>query len=317
MEAMRRASTAAAPAPDSGAPRAETLGRRSTAADVTAGMDLRGRTIAITGASGGIGRELATVLTSRGARVLALCRSLPQAQEVASAVPRATPLACDLEDPASVQAAVDAIARLGEPLHAIVANAGVMAPPTLETARGIERQFLTNHVGHHLLVTRLAGSLAVDARVVVVASSLHKAAPPAGIDFDNLDGSKGYSPWAAYGRSKLANVLFARSLARRLSPKQTANAVHPGVAQTGLQRRLRPATRLLFAIGAHASKSVPQAAATPAFAAVHPAAARYRGAYLADCAPVRLAGSAVDDALAERLWARTEEILRDLGAPAA
>lgn len=288
-------------------------GRRSTALEVTAGMDLRGRTIAITGASSGIGLELARVFVARGAQVLALCRTMERARGVALVAPGATPIACDLEDPRSILAAVAAVREFGEPLDALIANAGIMAPPTLELVLGYERQFFTNHVGHHLLVTRLVDRLREDGRVVVLSSSLHTAAPPGGIDFDNLDGRRGYSPWAAYGRSKLANILFARALARRLPhPGQAANAVHPGVARTGLQRNLRPATRLLFALGAAASRSVAQAAATPAFVAVHPGAAGHRGAYFADCAPVPLSGNALDDGLAERLWSRTEAILRAL-----
>lgn len=287
------------------------LGPRSTASDVTAGLDLRGRTIAITGASSGIGLELARVLASRGAHVLALCRSTERARSVMEAAPGATSLACDLERPASILGAIDAIRRMDGPLHAFVANAGIMAPPRLELVEGCERQLFTNHVAHHLLVTRLLDRLSEDARVVVLSSSLHTAAPPGGIDFDNLDGSLGYEPWAAYGRSKLANILFARALARRLpSPSQTANAVHPGVAWTGLQRNLAPATRLLFRLGAAMSKPIPQAAATPAFVAVHPDAARHNGAYLADCAPIALSGNAIDDGLAERLWSTTEEIVR-------
>lgn len=289
------------------------LGPRSTASDVTAGLGLRGRTIAITGASSGIGLELARVLASRGAHVLALCRSMDSAQAVVEAAPGATPLVCDLEDPGSILAAIGAIRRTDEPLHAFVANAGIMAPPRLELVEGYERQLFTNHIAHHLLVTRLLDRLAEDARVVVLSSSLHTAAPPVGIDFDNLDGTLGYEPWAAYGRSKLANILFARALARRLPfPRQSANAVHPGVAWTGLQRNLAPATRLLFRLGAAVSKSIPQAAATPAFVAVHPDAARHNGAYLADCAPVALSGNAVDDGLAERLWSTTERIVVQL-----
>lgn len=277
-------------------------------------LDLQGRTVAITGANSGIGLELARVVAAKGARVLALCRPTQRARDALGAVPGVDHVRCDLEEPRSVRSAVAQIQQLRAPLDAIVANAGIMAPPRLELVHGIERQFIANHVGHHLLVTSLVDQLAPDGRVVVVSSSLHSAAPAGGIDFENLDGSRGYSPWAAYGRSKLANILFTRALARRLPRQgQTANAVHPGVARTGLQRRLPPLTRALFAVGAAFSKSIAQAAATPAFVALHPDAAGHRGAYFVDCAPVPLSGYAADDALAERLFAKTDDIIARIG----
>ena len=90
-----------------------------------------------------------------------------------------------------------------------------MALPKLEKAIGYELQFFTNHIGHFLLVTGLIDRLAPEGRVVMLSSAAHNMAPKGGIAFDNLDGSKGYSAWVAYGQSKMANLLFAKELSRR------------------------------------------------------------------------------------------------------
>lgn len=277
---------------------------------MTQGLDLEGKVIAITGCNSGLGAELTRVLAARGARIVGLGRTTERARAGCARHPGAMPIACDLAEPASVIAAVEAIRQLGAPLDAIVANAGIMATPDLELVHGIERQFFTNHVGHHLLVTRLIDTLAPTGRVVVLSSNLHSAAPAAGIEIDNLDGHQGYSPWTAYGQSKLANILFAKQLSRRLpGPQQTANAVHPGVVRTNLQRDLTLGARFLFAIGSPFFKSIQQGAATPTFAAVHPSAAKINGAYLADCSVASTSGHAADPALAAALWDETERIL--------
>ena len=129
----------------------------------------------------------------------------------------ATPVACELAEPASVRAAVAKIKSLKVPIDGIICNAGIMALPTLNQAYGYELQFFTNHIGHFILVTGLIDSLAASGRVTMLSSRAHEAAPKGGIEFDNLSGEKGYSAWRAYGQSKLANLLFAKELARRFS----------------------------------------------------------------------------------------------------
>jgi NAD(P)-dependent dehydrogenase (short-subunit alcohol dehydrogenase family) len=203
---------------------------------------------------------------------------------------------------------------MGRTLNAIVANAGIMAPPHLEQRHGYELQFLTNHIGHHLLVTRLLEQLSDTGRVVVLSSSAHKNAPPEGIQFDNLSGERGYAPWTAYGQSKLANLLFAKHLAARfLRSGQTANAVHPGIVRTNLQRHLGPAVRAVYStIGSLFFKTVPQGAATQCYVAVHPSASAISGEYLVDCNIAQPSSKARERALAARLWETTEEIIARL-----
>ena len=148
------------------------------------------------------------------------------------------PVACELTDPASIMACVDLLEAEGVLLDGVICNAGIMAVPRLEQAFGYELQFFNNHVGHFILVTQLLDRLTEDARVVVVSSGAHRAAPKGGIEFDNLSGARGYRPSRAYGQSKLANLLFAKELARRFDgTARTANAVHPGVIHTNLGRR--------------------------------------------------------------------------------
>ncbi|HUJ75104.1 MAG TPA: SDR family NAD(P)-dependent oxidoreductase, partial [bacterium] len=257
------------------------FGYDSTAAEVLAGLDLRGKTFLVTGATSGIGLETLRALCARGARVLALARTVEKAQ-AACALAQGTravgtagsalPVACDLGDPASVRAAVAAVSRLGGPLDALIANAGIMALPRLERQHGYEAQFFTNHVGHFLLVTGLLGRLAPQGRVVMVSSEAHHRAPPGGIELDNLTGERGYQPWRAYAQSKLANLLFAKHLATRLPAGQTAHALHPGVIATNLGRHMHPALWITFQVlAAPFLKSIAQGAATQCYVATHAA----------------------------------------------
>jgi NAD(P)-dependent dehydrogenase (short-subunit alcohol dehydrogenase family) len=290
------------------------FGYGSTAEEVTAGLALQGRTVLVTGCNSGLGLETMRVLALRGATVLGAARTLQKASEACRAVGGAVPLACELAEPASVRACVEAVRRGGHRLDALVCNAGIMALPRPEQIHGIEAQLFTNHVGHFMLVTGLLDQLADDGRVVVLSSAAHRMAPKEGIRFDDLAGARGYSPWGHYGQSKLANLLFAKELARRLAgTRRTANAVHPGVIKTNLTRHMPGLAQALWGlVGPLVLKSVAQGAATQAWAAVHPAMAGTSGAYLADCNLAPCRPDADDVALAQRLWDVTEGIVARL-----
>jgi NAD(P)-dependent dehydrogenase (short-subunit alcohol dehydrogenase family) len=292
------------------------FGSRSTAEEVTAGLNLSGKTALVTGCNSGIGRETMRVLALRGAQVFGAARTLEVARTACAQINGNTrPVACDLDDLASVAKCADEISSSGLSLDMLICNAGIMMLPKLEQIRGIEKQFATNHVGHFLLVNRLLPRVksSPQGRIVILSSTAHTRAPKAGIDFDNLSGEKGYSPMGAYGQSKLANILFAVSLASRLADTAvTANAVHPGVIATNLGRHLPPVLRTVFRILAISPilKSIPQGAATTCYVATAPALTGMNGAYFADCNPKVTSPQAHDRALAERLWTVSEELVR-------
>jgi len=286
------------------------FGYGSTAEQVTEGLDLTGKTYLVTGCATGLGRETVRVLRLRGANVLGTGRTEARANETCGPL-GATPLACELSEPPSVLACVEQIQRRDAKLDGIICNAGIMCPPTLVLQHGFESQFFTNHVGHFLLATRLLSSLKPEGRVVVVSSNAHRRAPAVGIDFDNLAGTRGYEPWTAYGMSKLANLLFARQLAKRLAGTgQTANALHPGVIATDLTRSMGAGVKVAFAVGTVlAFKSIPEGAATQVYLAVHPQVAGKTGKYFSDCNEKDSTPQGQDMAQAEKLWAVTEDIL--------
>lgn len=291
------------------------FGYASTAEEVTAGLDLRGRNILITGIGSGLGRESARVLAMRGATIFGAARSAAKAEEACRGLGAdPVPLACELSDPASVRACIEAVTRTGATLDAILCNAGIMALPARETCYGQEKQFFTNHVGHFLLVTGLLDRLATTGRVVMLSSDAHNMAPASGIQFDDLSFERNYRPWTAYGQSKLANLLFARSLSRRFEgTAKTANALHPGVIATNLGRHMNVFARTgLGLASAIALKSIPEGAATQCFVAAHPSVAQLRGEYFADCNVARSSRHGRDAAMADRLWAVTEEIVAKL-----
>lgn len=283
---------------------------RQTAEQVTEGIDLSGKTALVTGVNSGIGTETMRVLALRGATVIGTARSEEKAAEACAACPGDTqPLACELTDLASVRGCVEAIGT--RPLDIVIANAGIMAPPSLEQVRGIEKQFATNHLGHFLLITSLLDNVqaAAEARIAIVSSAAHMRAPKAGIDFSNLSGEQGYSGWQAYGQSKLANVLFANELARRLGPSVSVNSLHPGVIRTNLGRNMKgPLMVALGLVMLPFMISVAQGAATSCYVATSPDVAGMSGQYFADCAPAKSNPLALERELAERLWAVSAEL---------
>ena len=175
------------------------------------------------------------------------------------------------------------------PIDMLILNAGIMALPELEQVNGLEKQFVTNHLGHFIVGNRLLPQVqaAPQGRVVVLTSSGYQWAPEAGIEFDNLSGERDYKPNKMYGQSKLANHLYVRQLAKNLAGSTTtANSVHPGVIMTNLGRSFpqwqQVAARL---IGWTFMKSVEAGTATTCYVATAPALATVSGHYFADCNP--------------------------------
>lgn len=289
----------------------------STAEEVTAGLDLSGRTALVTGVTSGLGLETMRVLALRGAHVIGTGRTLERAAEACASVDgRTTPVALELTDFPSVVACAEAVRALEVPLDILVCNAGVMALPTLQQSYGLENQFVINHLGHFLLTHRLLDLVeaAPQGRVVVVSSSALKwADPDTGIEWDNLSGERDYNPRRAYGQSKLANNLFSLELARRFEGTQaTSNCLNPGAALTELQRHAPGwAVSLGKMIGPAFMKMPAEGAATSCYLAVHPLVTGVSGHYFIDCNPVSVGGHAEDPVMAQRLWEVSSELVRD------
>lgn len=291
-----------------------TFGRRSTAEDVTAGIDLEGKVVMVTGANSGLGFESMRVLASRGAHVIAAARTLEKARQACAQVSGSTtPVACELSDLDSVAACADQVLALAPKLDILMCNAGIMAPAQLQQKDGVELQFFTNHLGHFLLVNSLLASViaADQGRVVMLSSGAHTHSVPGGIDFDNLSGDKGYNAWKFYGQSKLANILMSNELARRLQgTNATSNALHPGVIRTNLARSTGGFFSALISVFAKPfERTVGQGAATQCYLATNPALAGVSGKYFADCKAVAPSRDAQRDELGRRLWQVSENML--------
>jgi len=206
-----------------------------------------GQVALVTGASSGLGLQVAAGLASAGARVLAAVRSRQRGEAAVARIRSEVPGArvelvdLDLADLSSVRAAAEEVAQRSARLDLLVNNAGVMALPYSTTADGFENQLGTNHLGHFALTGLLLPSLlaeretATPARVVTVSSTAHRMGK---IDFEDLQSERSYRPWRAYGQSKLANLLFAQELHRRAEQAHLpliCVAAHPGYAATNLQ----------------------------------------------------------------------------------
>lgn len=289
------------------------FGAKSTAEEVTAGIDLTGKTAVVTGANSGLGYETMRVLAMRGAHVIGTGRTAEKADAACDSIDgTTTPVVLELSDLASVAACVEQIRGIGDSIDMLICNAGIMALPELQQVNGIERQFFVNHLGHFAFATGLIGQVraARQGRIVMLSSSGHQWAPGAGIEFDNLSGERGYDPNRMYGQSKLANGLFAFELARRLAGTgATANAVHPGIIMTNLGRHFaqwkQVAARL---IGWTFMKSIEAGSATQCYVATNPALTEVSGYYFADCNPLQPTAQMRDEALAAKLWKVSEEL---------
>ena len=272
--------------------------------------DLAGQTFLVTGGNTGIGLATARGLAARGGRVHIACRSAARAQAAVAAITAATGsdqvsfLLLDLADLASVRACAQAVLTRGEPLHALINNAGMGGARGL-TADGFELAFGTNHLGHFALTRALADHLAAcaPARVVTVASDAHYRAP--GVDFASLRRpTRSWTGLPEYAVSKLCNVLFSQELARRMAGRGvTSYALHPGVAASDIFRRMPQPFRSvikLFMI------SPEQGARTSLYCATDPGLAGASGRFYDNCAE-REPSPAATAGLACRLWEQSEE----------
>lgn len=215
--------------------------------------DQSGRTVVITGANSGLGAVTARELSAHGATVVLACRDVAKGEQVASSLPGAEVVRLDLGSLESVREAAGEIRGRHERVDLLVNNAGLMMTPRGVTQDGFELQVGTNHLGHFAFTGLLLDRLLVgpDSRVVTVTSLAHRWGGGA-MDFGNLQAERGYDPMGAYGRSKLANLLFTHELQRRLAEAGSSTiavAAHPGLSRTSLARYLPLPVRPFIAAG--------------------------------------------------------------------
>ncbi len=273
-------------------------------------QNLAGKTFLITGSNTGVGRATAEDLARQGARIWLACRSRDKTLPVIEQIKQQTGnpllefLELDLADLSSVHQAAEQFLEHGEPLHALINNAGLAGQRGL-TKQGFELTFGVNHLGHFLLTQLLLDRLKADApsRIVNVASKAHYQAR--GVDFSALRQTTSFMGLREYSVSKLCNVLFAKELARRLEgTRVTTYAVHPGVVASDIWRRLPQPLR---ALGKLWMISNEEGARTSVHCATSEKVAGETGRYYDSSREKRPSRFADDAALAKELWERSEE----------
>jgi len=319
----------------------DVFGATSTTDDVLSGVNLQGKRILVTGVSAGLGIETARALAAHGAEVVGAARDLKKAEAATTQVRRDAAsnagsfelIALDLASLKSVRECANELLAKGRFFDVVIANAGVMATPFGHTVDGFETQFGTNHLGHFVLINRIAPLLRKGSRLINLSSAGHRFSN-VNLDDPNFERTP-YEPFIAYGRSKTANILFAVAFDRRHRGRGVrAAAVHPGVIETELARHVDPAriqvlidqiSKERAAEGKQSFqwKTVPQGAATSVWAAGVAPAKEIGGKYcenchvgevVADSATVSgvsegVLGYALDPDNAEALWKKSEEMV--------
>jgi NAD(P)-dependent dehydrogenase (short-subunit alcohol dehydrogenase family) len=320
---------------------ATSFGATSTTDEVLSGINLKGKRILVTGASAGLGVETARTLAAHGAQVVGAARDLNKAKAAIEQVQKDAAahgggfelVELDLANLKSVRACADGLLAKGAPFDVIIANAGVMATPFGHTADGFETQFGTNHLGHFVLVNRIASLIRDGGRLINLSSSGHRYA---NVDLDDPNFERTpYEPFVAYGRSKTANILFAVAFDRRYRSRGIRGAaVHPGGIRTELDRYI-DSSRLDKIVeeinqqlaaqgkGPFQWKTIPQGAATSVWAAVVARADEIGGRYCENCHVGQIVpddvtitaisegvrGYALDANNAEALWKKSEQLV--------
>jgi NAD(P)-dependent dehydrogenase (short-subunit alcohol dehydrogenase family) len=311
------------------------FGSTSTTDEVLRGINMSGKRVLVTGVSAGLGVETARALAAHGAQVVGAARDLTKARAATEQVRAQAAnggsldfVQLDLASLDSVRRCADGLLAASKPFDVIIANAGVMACPKGTTVDGFETQFGTNHLGHFVLVNRIATLLKAGSRLVNLSSAGHRFTD-VNLEDPNFEHSP-YDEFTDYGRSKTANVLFAVEFDRRHRARDVrATAVHPGGIQTELSRHLTPEVRERLIARINASqpkgaapfryKSIPQGAATSVWAACVADAAAIGGRYCEDCHVAEVVSDpgvfwgvrpyAVDPQHAQALWQKSEEMV--------
>jgi NAD(P)-dependent dehydrogenase (short-subunit alcohol dehydrogenase family) len=284
---------------------------------------LQGKVAVVTGGNSGIGQETAAGLAALGATTVLMCRSTTKGEQAAEVIRRRTGngevavAAVDLADLRSVErGAAETMDRFGR-VDVLLNNAGGMWDRREISPQGLDRVFVVNYLGHYLLTRRLLDAMegSAPSRIVNVSSSGHRQGH--GMRWGDLQGEDGWGAPSAYGQAKLAQILFARELARRFGDRGVvAHSVHPGVVRTGfggdddLHGGMKFVTR---AIVACFGVSPERGARTSVFLATSEEAGRSNGGYWVRCKQVRPSKYARDDQAAQRLWSVSEDLVVEAG----
>jgi len=270
--------------------------------------EMTGKIILITGATSGIGRETAFGLADMGAKVVIMARNAEKAAATIDQIEERTGNAetgfikCDLASLDSVRNAADVFRSGYKRLDVLIDNAGGVLGKRMVTVDGFEQTFQVNHLSHFLLTNLLLDVLkrSAPSRIVVVGSQAHSGAH---LDFEDLMLERGYSSFKAYGRSKLANLLFCFELSRRLEGTGvTANCLHPGVVRTNFGHDLNGATKLFMPVGHLFMISPRKGASTSIYLATDPEIANVSGKYFAKKKVRASSPESTDQNVAKRLW---------------
>ncbi|HTW38666.1 MAG TPA: SDR family oxidoreductase [Steroidobacteraceae bacterium] len=277
---------------------------------------MQGKICLVTGATSGIGQATARALLALGATVVVHGRDAERGRRTVEALANVNArealrfIQADLASLAEVRRLAEELERSLPRLDVIVHNAGLACARRTLTVDGHEMTFAVNHLAPFLLTALLRGLLGRSPRprIVVVSSEAHRRAH---LDFDDLMLARHYDQLRAYSRSKLANLLFTRSLARRaLGSGASCNALHPGVVRTGIFRQAPLLLRgALAALGRVLLLSPDQGAKTSVYLASSSEVADQSGGYYIRCRPVRPSDAALDDAAAEQLWEQSARLV--------
>jgi NAD(P)-dependent dehydrogenase (short-subunit alcohol dehydrogenase family) len=288
---------------------------------------MQDKVVLITGGTNGVGKAAAQALAGMGATVVIVGRNAAKTQRVVDELKAATHndtvayLLADLSVQAEIHRLAAEFLHRYDRLDVLINNAGGIFLERELTADGLEMTFALNHLNYFLLTNLLLDQLkaSAPARIVNVSSDAHRGSK---LDFDNLQGEQSYSGWRAYGRSKLANLLFTEELARRLEGTGvTANALHPGFVNSGFGKNnsggawIALFTKLYDWLGPLLGRSPEEGAETAVYLAASPAVAGVSGKYFADCKAKTPAVAATDRATAARLWAVSEGLVNLTPAP--
>jgi len=287
---------------------------------MTSGIDMTGRTCMITGATSGIGQAAALELARLGASLVLVGRNPERGEQALKEVRRAsrvgdvTLLLADLSSQAEIRRLAADFLATGRPLHVLLNNAGVINLRREESGDGIETTFAVNHLAYFLLTRLLLERLkeSAPARVVNVASDAHRGAGR--LDFDDLESRRRYSAMRVYGRSKLANILFTRELARRVEGTGvTANSIHPGFVGSNFAKNNGLLGIAAMTLLRPFARSPEKGAETAIYLCASPEVESVTGEYFQDCRPHQPRPFALDDKDAHLLWDVSER-MTGLGA---